>query len=190
MCVLGCTKEADSSGPVDDSGGSPPESTDDTGSGPSPDPDVPCGEGEPSVVIGTGDEEFVPLTGGDPVTMVHGPQGGWHILGSLRTRHMHPLLDVSYTINSPTHDEIVSLNTYRVLSTEGDDCSATFVGMYGYLIGLPGEFGEAHIPDLLGGLTLEIKMEIRDLNGVELSGTMDVLAELDPIDIVEDTGSR
>jgi hypothetical protein len=81
------------------------------------------------------------------------------------------------------------MNNYRVLLTEGDDCTGTFVGMYGYLVGLPGEdFDDIYIPDLLGGLTLELKMEIRDLNGVELTGTIEVMAELDPVDLESDTG--
>jgi hypothetical protein len=139
--------------------------------------------------LGTGDEAFVPLGSGDGVTMVHGPQGGWHILGSLQARHIHPVVDISYTIQSPLHSETVSMNNYRVLLTEGDDCTGTFVGMYGYLVGLPGEdFDDIYIPDLLGGLTLELKMEIRDLNGVELTGTIEVMAELDPVDLESDTG--
>lgn len=188
LCALGCGSESKTPETADDDGGAPPLDPGDE-PGPTPDPEVPCGEGTPSVVLGTGDEAFVPLGSGDGVTMVHGPQGGWHILGSLQARHIHPVVDISYTIQSPLHSETVSMNNYRVLLTEGDDCTGTFVGMYGYLVGLPGEdFDDIYIPDLLGGLTLELKMEIRDLNGVELTGTIEVMAELDPVDLESDTG--
>jgi len=172
-------------------GGGSPVSDASVGPDDGSEPSVECGEGEPSAVIGTGDQEFESLSAGDPVTMVHGPQGGWHILGSLRARHIHPVVDISYTIQSPFHSETVSMNNYRVLLTEGDDCTGTFLGMYGYLIGLPGEdFENIYIPDLLGGHTLELRMDIRDLNGVELTSTVEILAELDPIDIEPDTGGR
>ena len=99
------------------------------------------------------------------------------------------MVDISYTIQSPFHSETVSMNNYRVLLTESEDCTGTFVGMYGYLVGLPGEgFDDIYIPDLLGGHTLELRMDIRDLNGVELTGTVEVLAELDPVDVATDTG--
>jgi hypothetical protein len=192
LAVTACTKggdspPADSSG-RDDTAQEHPSS--DTGDG--PDPDVPCGEGEPSITLGTGAELFEPLTAGDPVTMVHGPQGGWHILGSLSARHTHPVVDISYTIDSLTHGERVSMNQDRVLLRESEDCTGTFVGMYGYLLGLPGEDSEnpddLDIPNLLGGLPLQLNMMVTDLNGVELTAHIEVLAALDPADMAGDTG--
>lgn len=38
-----------------------------------------CTDGSPTVSVGTGDVSFVALAAGDPVTIVFGPQGGWHI---------------------------------------------------------------------------------------------------------------
>ncbi len=188
VLLAACTKGDDMS-PADTPG------SDDTGqhqplpdTGEEPDPDVPCGEGEPSIILGTGAEVFEPLTAGDSVTMVHGPQGGWHILGSLSARHIHPVVDISYTIDSPTHDERVSMNEYRVLLRESEDCTGIFVGMYGYLVGLPGEeFEDIYIPDLLGGLPLHLNMSVTDLNGVELTAQIEVIAQLDPVDVAGDT---
>src|SRR6185436_3266908 len=48
-----------------------------------------CEAGEASADIGTGEYEWVDLSEGDDVTMVHGPQGGWHILGSVRIDDMY-----------------------------------------------------------------------------------------------------
>ena len=35
-------------------------------------------------MIGTGEYAWESISTGDEITMVHGPQGGWHILGSVR----------------------------------------------------------------------------------------------------------
>ena len=40
---------------------------------------VDCAEEPMTLELGTGVREFELLTDGDPVVMVHGPQGGWHV---------------------------------------------------------------------------------------------------------------
>ena len=42
-----------------------------------------CAIEEARIEIGTGSSEFVTLGEQEPVMMVHGPQGGWHMLGSI-----------------------------------------------------------------------------------------------------------
>ena len=75
LLVVGCTSST--SGPASkpgeggDSGG---WVTDDTGEGP-----VACTDLPARVEIGTGDSTFETLVEAEPVVMVHGPQGGWHI---------------------------------------------------------------------------------------------------------------
>ena len=39
-----------------------------------------CFANEAAIDVGTGATAFEPLAEGDPVVMVHGPQGGWHLL--------------------------------------------------------------------------------------------------------------
>lgn len=40
--------------------------------------------GPPSLSVGTGESTFVPLVEGDALELVHGPQGGWHVIVSAR----------------------------------------------------------------------------------------------------------
>ena len=40
----------------------------------------------PAVEIGTGEIEFQPLDDGDMLDIIQGPQGGFHLLGSLRVK--------------------------------------------------------------------------------------------------------
>lgn len=44
----------------------------------------PCPSGPPSLALGTGQTHFEPLTDGDPLDMLRGPQGGFHVFGSLQ----------------------------------------------------------------------------------------------------------
>jgi len=45
----------------------------------SPDGSASCGEGAPTLALGTGSPDYVPLADGDRVNIVCGPQGGRHI---------------------------------------------------------------------------------------------------------------
>lgn len=72
---------------------------------PPPLPDVPdCGpdgkvadavsNGDCEVQLGTGEEAFGPLAGGEELPLIHGPQGGVHVWGAFRLRggpreHVH-----------------------------------------------------------------------------------------------------
>ena len=46
--------------------------------------------GEPTVEVGTGEDEFTPLGPGDVLTAVNGAQGGQHVWGAVRTHNLHP----------------------------------------------------------------------------------------------------
>jgi len=43
-----------------------------------------CQPPEPAFELGTGELEFEALEDGDEIVVIHGPQGGYHLLGSLR----------------------------------------------------------------------------------------------------------
>ena len=44
-----------------------------------------CTPPEPAFELGTGELEFEALEDGDEILVIHGPQGGYHLLGSLRS---------------------------------------------------------------------------------------------------------
>ena len=81
-------------------------------------PDVrDTGSGEPFIVIGSGLSEFIELEEGDPIEMVMGPQGGWHIDISVRIRGLVPE-DLELEINGfdDETDEQVAIRVERILS--------------------------------------------------------------------------
>jgi len=65
---------------------------DDSSDGDAPDLSVPpdLAGAEPRVEIGTGVTTFIPITDGDDVELVNGPQGGWHVDVTLRLYDVNP----------------------------------------------------------------------------------------------------
>jgi hypothetical protein len=143
----------------------------------------------PSVEIGTGETTFEALEEGASVVMVHGPQGGWHMLGSVRTHNMEPIIDVHYTITDEDSGVRISDNTYRVAVVNDGDCTGYYPGMYGYL-----EVSDLHTPEatrppeLLGYKTVVMTMEVTDYGDRTASTSLRVTAEPDPIDLESDEG--
>lgn len=75
--LLACTDEAP--GPDDTAPATSPEDRagpTDTGTDTATETD-PCTT--PALAVGTGIDAYTPLTDGDPLTVVFGPQGGWHV---------------------------------------------------------------------------------------------------------------
>ena len=144
--------------------------------------DTGCGEAV-TVAVGTGDAAYVPLEAGDPVTMVHGPQGGWHILGSALVLNSAPIVSLHFTIHTIDGGVLIADNTYRVLLVENPPCGGSFPGMYAYLNVSALAEGEADTPpELLGDARLTMRIEATDDDGGLGAGEIEVIAALDPID--------
>jgi len=148
-----------------------------------------CWDKTPTIEVGTGETTFEPLEDGDPVVMVHGPQGGWHMLGSVRIHSMESIIEVSYTITDEISGVRVSDNTYRVAVVVDGECTGFYPGMYGYLtvdeLVTP---AANRPPELLSYKTLEMKMDVTDYGGRTASKTVRVIAQPDPADVGSSDG--
>jgi hypothetical protein len=67
-----------------------------------------CSAVEPAVQIGSGEVEFEPLVDGGEVTVVRGPQGGYHFFGSVLVAGIDPgdLLDLRDPSNPITSFQV------------------------------------------------------------------------------------
>ena len=92
-----------------------------------------CEAAVATAVVGTGEYAWESLSAGDEVTMVHGPQGGWHILGSVRIDAMYENVEIHYTITDGPSGVVVSDNNYFVQQVPVDGCEGEVIGRYGYL---------------------------------------------------------
>ncbi len=145
--------------------------------------DAACACATPTIEVGNGSTTFQTVTEGALATMVHGPQGGWHIEAAVRTGNMVPIISIRYTIDTVPEGVRVSDNAYRVQVLPEGDCGGYYPGMYGYLQFSELASGEADTPpELLGGKGLLLTMEVTDFEGRTASDTLTVTAALDPID--------
>jgi hypothetical protein len=147
---------------------------------------------EPATIeVGTGADAFEAVAEGDPVTMVHGPQGGWHVLGSARVANLAPIVAIHYTVTVEPEGVLVSDNDYRVQMLADGACGGTYPGMYGYLNVSALATGDADTPpELLAGRTLGLRMEATDVAGRAATDELSVVAALDPKDEAADTGGH
>ena len=148
-----------------------------------------CFGGEPVVTIGgtevheDGSQTWTEMDDGVEVTMVHGPQGGWHVLASARAWNTEPIVTILYTVTVEESGALVSHNNYRVQLVEDDSCSGYYPGMYGYLDVTAIEEGDADTPpELLAGAALLLHMEVTDEVGHAASDDVHAVAALDPAD--------
>ena len=164
-----------------DSGDTAPDTDSDT-------PETGCEAQPPSLVIGTGERDWEDLSAGDPVTMVHGPQGGWHMLGSARINNTGPIVRINFDIRTQG-GVAISENIYTVQMIRDEDCSGYYPGMYGYLNVAALEDGELDTPpELLSNTPVVIEMTATDLDGLQATASLEVLAVPDPVDVEKDTG--
>ncbi len=84
-CLLAAWLVACTSTPADDVDSDPAETDTDA-----VDTDDHTDPPEPSCELGTGELELQPLDEGADLTVIIGPQGGWHVLGSLRCEGIVP----------------------------------------------------------------------------------------------------
>ncbi len=123
------------------------------------------------------------------VTMVHGPQGGWHIWLSFQTQTFRNV--VSYEIDIIDVASGVSLlkddaDSARVaILPSEDECVHTYPGVFGYLnqlTDLPGfELDGADTPpELICHNELELRITITDTDGREVTTTHRAMASGDP----------
>jgi len=139
---------------------------------------------EPEFWMGSSTGEFIGLNEGDGVTMVYGPQGGWHIWGSIRTANTRDVIKIHFRImDKETGVTVVDVTNQVALAME-DDCTGIYTGMYGFLDVLELTEGELDTPpELLCKHALEIHMTVTDSGGRMLEKTLDVIALPDDVDL-------
>lgn len=185
LLLSACSQGSDTGASKDTTDGS-----DSGGAGSGDDGPVECGDLTPSIEVGTGEDGFEPIEEGAPITMVHGPQGGWHMLGSVQTSHLGQIVEVHFTVEHLASGVVIADNTYRVATIYDEAaCSGVYPGMYGYLSVGDLEDGELDTPpELLSYESVEFCMEATDQQGHSAQDCLVVTAVPDPMD-VEDPGA-
>ncbi|MBM4368126.1 MAG: hypothetical protein FJ102_18085 [Deltaproteobacteria bacterium] len=131
---------------------------------------------------------WVEMPAGSEQTMVHGPQGGWHVLAAARVQGTAEVVSIEYTIEYPAREAQLSYGLFRVMLVAEGECGGYYPSMFGILDVAALAAGDADTPpELLGGEELLLRMDVDDGEGAKASDEVTVVAALDPQD-VEDTG--
>ncbi len=145
----------------------------------------------PSVAIGTGVFSYEPFTSGQPVEIVYGSQGGWHLDTAALVEGMGPVVQFKgiATVVS-TGDIIAGENDAPVaidLTTPGlgtwDDttCTGSFYGQYTFVddVDLNGDTLIKAICSL-DEEDIEFRIEVSPLDGDAASDSVVLFARVDP----------
>lgn len=123
-----------------------------------------CAQEAPTAQLGTGDTTFIPVQDGDELPVIHGSQGGNHILGSIRVAHMNPIALVHFSIAAES-GEVVSDQTYRILLIEEGECAASALGLYAYLGFMGGGTESEDVATDLLWTNARMQIEVTDADG-------------------------
>jgi hypothetical protein len=134
--------------------------------------------GPASVKVGTGELSFSPLTDGDDVEVVLGPQGGYHIYGSMQVTGIDPgnpdsLGDPSNpTVAFAVFDGEDRLDRGAVYTQGLDESEERGVyEMIGRLLIL-----DITDDDEVVGHTFDVEVYVQDVDGVEVTDAVSVTA--------------
>lgn len=128
---------------------------------------------------------WVAMPEGSAQTMVHGPQGGWHLLVSADTDHTEDIVTLDVSVLWPAHDDaLLSYGSFKVmLVPHEDDCGGTFAGMLAILdVTALAEGDRDTPPELLAGETVLVRIDATDVDGRTARDEVSVVAALDPVD--------
>ena len=151
-----------------------------------------CGSDQASIEIGTGSLDYEEFSEGDPVMMVHGPQGGWHMLGAIRATNTTSIIRIAFEIRDLNSNVFISDTDYHVMlkMDEDEECTGIYPAMFGFLDVTDLVEGELDEPaELLSYSEVEMTMSIEDHsepNPKTASASLIVTAIPDPQDVKDD----
>lgn len=95
----------------------------------------PCAVTDPSVEIGNGEAAHSPVADGAVVTMVHGPQGGWHVWYSFEAYNFGEIVTFEITGEDTNKGiTVIDETTSQALVADTDaTCGGVAYGAFGYL---------------------------------------------------------
>lgn len=138
----------------------------------------------PTISLGDGALSFTPLSPGQDVVMVHGPQGGWHVWASIYAQNIGQFVEINYMIDVLPELTRVSDNTYYVALAQWAECTGQIAEVFGYLDVSPLAEGELNTPpELLVGRELRLSVTVTDENDRAASSVIDVVGTPDPMDV-------
>jgi hypothetical protein len=146
-----------------------------------------CATGEIVLEPGTGNDAYEPLVEGDTITIVHGPQGGWHVETAGFVKSSEREIAIFPVIRTEDGLQITTNSQPEFKALVGYDeavCEGTFFNTRAFVDAEAGPGTELENICLLGGRSVELSLTVADIvSGREATATVNVVAALDPIDV-------
>lgn len=144
----------------------------------------PCERGPIEIEIGDGLTDFVPLAAGDEVTMVFGPQGGWHVDVAARVTGATADVEVRPTVRRVTDGlQLAGEQAASLLLLAGHDeetCTGDALGVRAFLDDAAPSLPYPDFICSLDGSPLEVSVEVSDFAGRSGDASLEVIARTDP----------
>lgn len=137
-----------------------------------------------------GSNEFTdnwnPISDGDEVVVVYGPQGGWHIWGSAKAYNTRNVVQIDIEIYDIPSGQLIADNGYHVALVQEDTCTGSYPGMFAF-VDVDGlidtDAGLDTPPELICYHPLRIEMSATDSGGRVLKQVVEVIGVPDPVNV-------
>jgi hypothetical protein len=146
-----------------------------------------CHSEPQQLTIGSGAGLFSPLSAGDPVVLVHGPQGGWHIDIGGAVSGFSDLVEVAALVTVVGEGRTIAgegqqPSRIALVGWSESSCSGEFYDIRAFVDDDGIDTLEEVCP--LAGVDLQIDLTVSDLTDptVSVTETLQVTAALDPVD--------
>lgn len=147
------------------------------------DPVPDCTDAPPAVEVGNGYPNHVAFVDGAPITMVHGPQGGWHVWVSLALTNLESAVDIHVTITDTTRGDLLGDLNYSMQTGAPVACVGSLGGLLGFLPYDDPDTPEDETPPAYRACDVfEVCAEVTDAAGVVVSDCLWGVATPDPAD--------
>jgi hypothetical protein len=130
-----------------------------------PDQCKPIGHGDPTVIVGTGQTDFLPITDGQTLQAERGPQGGHHIWIATRVRNLKQSGSTTSIAGTQPSTGVQIPPTVFVFTFDPDD------GGYCKLYGLRYQLDNGGIDyKQFLGKPLDVSVTVQDASGAQATG--------------------
>lgn len=133
----------------------------------------------PAAALTDGEDPSVDLEDGQDTMMVHGPQGGWHLLFGVRVTDPSP--DVDLRVEAEALGETIVDNRYQFRLDPIDACTASRSDLFGFIVESVLPDGQ-NPPEALTGEDITLRLTVQSSLG-DSEDVVVMTAVRDPVDV-------
>ena len=127
-----------------------------------------CDQGPTVVEPGVGEFELQLLSGGESISMVHGPQGGWHVDTAAMVRGTGDVIQIIPSLILTENDESIAgleqiPETVALGAYDASACEGTVIAIRAYVDDVERDFPYSDFICMLHGREVEMTLTVTDV---------------------------